>query len=335
MTFDLEQLKADNLPVCSCSTLGIIIRVKDDTPDPSVAEQNRKELMAELDAYLSDFVAGDKCPGCNWSLGGFLGSFTWGIEHGEGFCSNCQYPCRGHHNIGRTQLNNTVLAFHPSVLTRQERPEEVRLVYAEDEILKKPGQQDILWAIHVIVDASRVINVESIELDFADRPYLVRWQDAEGNERVEGWNAFAALTGDPNKSPPTEYRLEAMKSQYNILQRELDRSRDAMQIAEALDIELRRARQTIFDQGQKIRQQEDKIDDHEVVLLDLQRANKTLRDSSAVLYEDLAQAKKKLEKLNGMTDDLRDMIVDRDETITLLQLEIDEFNEFDKRASTD
>lgn len=35
-------------------------------------------------------MPGDKCPECGWDLGGILGSFQWGIVHGEGFCANCR-----------------------------------------------------------------------------------------------------------------------------------------------------------------------------------------------------------------------------------------------------
>lgn len=125
MNYDLDKLKADNLQRCTCEAIGVDIKIKDDAPDLAKAEQDRQELITELDTYLRDFVYCDKCPGCNWTLGGFLGSFTWGLEHGEGFCTNCQYPCRAHHNINGTRMSNVILAYHPSVLELRPETEEV------------------------------------------------------------------------------------------------------------------------------------------------------------------------------------------------------------------
>lgn len=182
-------------------------------------------------------------------------------------------------------------------------------MYEEDTKIAQPGVQDILNAIHVIVDAGRVIGTDAITIDYAIRPYLVRWADDAG-AHAEGWNSFAAMTGDPHKSPPTEYRLMAMQSQFNILQRELDRGRDSTQMVETLDIELRKARQTIYEQKMTICQQEDKIDNHEVVISDLQEANKTVRNSAESYRKDLTAAKR--------------TVADQLETITLLHLELED-----------
>lgn len=170
-------------------------------------------------------------------------------------------------------------------------------MYQEEAQLKKPGQQDINYAIGVLIDAGRVIGVSSLELDFGDRPYLVRWQDAEGADRVEGCNTFVCLAGDPNKSPPTEYRVQAMQSRFNLLQHQYDRDREAIQAVETMEIELKKALQRLFEHRQTIRQQQAKIDDHESVILDLQETNKTVRSSAAKLYEDLRKARGRIEDL--------------------------------------
>lgn len=36
---------------------------------------------------------------CGRPLGGFVGTFTWGICHGEGFCGNCRRPGRAVHRL--------------------------------------------------------------------------------------------------------------------------------------------------------------------------------------------------------------------------------------------
>lgn len=36
---------------------------------------------------------------CGRPLGGFIGSFTWGLAFGEGSCSNCKRPGRAYHRL--------------------------------------------------------------------------------------------------------------------------------------------------------------------------------------------------------------------------------------------
>jgi hypothetical protein len=118
MKFDLHKLRAANLPLLTCELLGVVINVREDFPDQEKARKDRDDMIAELDEYLKNFTeaVGGKCPGCNWSLGGLLGSFTWGIQNGEGFCSECGYPCRANHNINGTRMTGVMLPYHPSQL---------------------------------------------------------------------------------------------------------------------------------------------------------------------------------------------------------------------------
>lgn len=63
-----------------------------------------------LEGYFAQFAAprvgdGDgfmfgkwKCS-CGRPLGGLVGTFTWGMAHGEGCCSECSRPARGKHYI--------------------------------------------------------------------------------------------------------------------------------------------------------------------------------------------------------------------------------------------
>ena len=52
-----------------------------------------KEAFENYPEQAWIFLTKDKgylCPVCSEPLGGLLGSFTWGIQHGVGFCSNCK-----------------------------------------------------------------------------------------------------------------------------------------------------------------------------------------------------------------------------------------------------
>jgi len=80
--------------------IGLSITAKDE------ADKEEAESIAKaVNDYLSIFAATDgKCPKCGSTLGGILGSFTWGIAHGEGFCTggfhgSCGWPCRAIHDI--------------------------------------------------------------------------------------------------------------------------------------------------------------------------------------------------------------------------------------------
>lgn len=81
--------------------------------------------MARWDAYLAQFarLTDAKCLCCGTSLRcelglGIFGGFEWGLAHGEGHCSYCRYPMRGHHRVeGLGTIRNLFLAYHPSGLS--------------------------------------------------------------------------------------------------------------------------------------------------------------------------------------------------------------------------
>lgn len=97
------------------------ILTNDGTGDPAVVA----ELIAKADLYCNAFVVPDgKCICCGEYLTGgrsllnFLGTFTWGIAHGEGHCGKCHYPARAIHRIdGVGTLSGVILQYHPSQLT--------------------------------------------------------------------------------------------------------------------------------------------------------------------------------------------------------------------------
>ena len=82
-------------------------------------------------AYLKDNAAAfadpvdDKCLNCGRALMGLLGSFTWGIIHGEGVCSHCGWPARAYHYYevdGEERSFQAVLQYHPDqLITSEER----------------------------------------------------------------------------------------------------------------------------------------------------------------------------------------------------------------------
>lgn len=119
MKIDLKAIQAKGLPH---ATFADVFTVNEgETADPAI--------VAELDKYLAHFTPGP-CPGCGAPLTGdlihqFIGAatFTWGLAHGEGFCSKCKYPARAYHrDIGPIVRFEKVLAYHPDEL--REREEE-------------------------------------------------------------------------------------------------------------------------------------------------------------------------------------------------------------------
>ncbi len=109
----LKKLKEDGLPVATAESIGLVIEDK--------TGENNEELQLTITAaaeYFDTFTSPTgKCPMCDSDYGGIFGTFTWGMAHGEGHCSNCKYPFRAHHdikNVGR--LTNLLLPYHPKVL---------------------------------------------------------------------------------------------------------------------------------------------------------------------------------------------------------------------------
>ena len=101
----------------TCTVRSLGLRLLNDAPAGSEEYRDGEEAKAEIyeaaNRYLSKFAAtepadgnflasGPRCP-CGSHLGGFLGTFTWGIVHGEGFCSLCKHPARGVHYIANAE----------------------------------------------------------------------------------------------------------------------------------------------------------------------------------------------------------------------------------------
>ena len=71
--------------------------------------EDAADATERIDEYFRLFQGGGNCP-CGRSLGGVFGTFTWGIAHGEGFCSVCQWPARGYHTIDIAGLRKVNLS---------------------------------------------------------------------------------------------------------------------------------------------------------------------------------------------------------------------------------
>lgn len=87
----------------------LCIRIRN-TEGTEEGERTKARLYEAINRYLSAFVApgprqtgmfssGFRCAGCGSYLGGYLGTFRWGIVHGEGACSVCHHPARAFHVV--------------------------------------------------------------------------------------------------------------------------------------------------------------------------------------------------------------------------------------------
>ena len=101
----------------------------------SLTGDESKPLTDAINGYLKDFTFSDgKCPKCKANLGGILGSFTFGMTHGEGRCTGgfsgkkCGWPCRALHypkgDDGKeifTSPIQLVLPYHPTVVSEAKK----------------------------------------------------------------------------------------------------------------------------------------------------------------------------------------------------------------------
>lgn len=117
-TFDLEALQQADLPRATTETIGFKVTIDDDAGDRPSMEAEAAKLLAAMNAYLARFAAGFDCPGCKNKLGGLLGTFTYGLAHGEGYCSHCSYPCRANHYPEDDLRFVLIMPYHPSELRR-------------------------------------------------------------------------------------------------------------------------------------------------------------------------------------------------------------------------
>jgi hypothetical protein len=75
----------------------------------TLSEGARRRLGEYLNAFLAPVFDDEKthvkCPCCGSRVYGggildaLLGTFEWGIVHGDGFCSRCKWPIRMYHFV--------------------------------------------------------------------------------------------------------------------------------------------------------------------------------------------------------------------------------------------
>ncbi len=81
-------------PVCAPGDIGI--EITDDAPDA---------LRATLTEYFAQFLRPERMPRSNRVMcvcgepltGMLIGTFRWGLAHGEGCCGACGWPARAYH----------------------------------------------------------------------------------------------------------------------------------------------------------------------------------------------------------------------------------------------
>lgn len=122
-TFDhaaLVALQARDIPRVRASDYFI------KTTEAQTAEEAAEtdDALVRWDDYFAGFAklsnATCLCCGQRLTCGldmGLFGGFAWGLAHGEGHCTYCRYPMRGHHQVdGLGTIRNLFLAYHPSTL---------------------------------------------------------------------------------------------------------------------------------------------------------------------------------------------------------------------------
>lgn len=124
-----------------------------DVKQPDASEvQIIRDYLSQFCAKVHDPEEANKpveerhevCPSCGKQFTGLLANLglgvgvEWGLVHGEGHCSKCRYPYRGHHRIydladilesGHPRegvepilvMSNFFLAYHPSQLSRKRK----------------------------------------------------------------------------------------------------------------------------------------------------------------------------------------------------------------------
>ena len=116
---ELQRLKDANLPRLNWRD---VLSVKGADPLPVGDE-------LALQGYFSRFVKPGPCICCGAQQGakdildGLLNArFTWGIAHGEGFCSNCTWPARAYHfDVGPIKRFEMILQYHPDELNVRQK----------------------------------------------------------------------------------------------------------------------------------------------------------------------------------------------------------------------
>ncbi len=92
---------------------------------PAAKEKDRELIQFYAHTFAQPSEE-NECLECGERLGGMMGSFRWGICHGEGICSNCGWPARAYHNPKTkegeevTGFFECILQYHPDFVTKND-----------------------------------------------------------------------------------------------------------------------------------------------------------------------------------------------------------------------
>lgn len=110
------------------------------TVEEEATQDDRDQLakaLRRIRSYLKQFAHvpsdggnfasdGQPCLGCGERLAGMLGTFRYGIRHGEGHCAKCGYPSRRDHYIrdddGELLLElHLIFQYHPDLVKKEDQ----------------------------------------------------------------------------------------------------------------------------------------------------------------------------------------------------------------------
>lgn len=125
----LEELQAADLPKATASTVGLKLSGKDEEIGRRIFDKYFSMFVCPKSASpeKGSWAGGrQECVQCGSRLDGIIGTFQWGMQHGEGSCAECGYLCRALHRINDeegkpfAELGFTILQYHPEELVRGE-----------------------------------------------------------------------------------------------------------------------------------------------------------------------------------------------------------------------
>lgn len=103
--------------------------------------EDGKRLTDIVNDYLSCFIAPCDCILCGYPIGGIMGTFTWDLTRGEGFCGKCKWPARGIHDIKDTDKSDIFnqplrlgLLYHPVSLSDEFFEQFIKLQVFQSDI---------------------------------------------------------------------------------------------------------------------------------------------------------------------------------------------------------
>lgn len=115
-----------SIPKCTLEDVGMSIA---GGSSPTLAKSLADyfaQFMPPIRTGKENMMMGVKCR-CGEYLTGFLGTFVWGLAHGEGYCRACGHPGRALHILTDNgqpvgELHDTLLLYHPDGLRFRNAP---------------------------------------------------------------------------------------------------------------------------------------------------------------------------------------------------------------------